>query len=108
MLTAGGVSSPGPGVLTETICLGIAGTVAETGRKFEGGSVYPSTILSGKLLESTKKNKAMLWQGFSYYLVSAIVDATVRWRSELEPGSINGDTDDRGGRRREDLFPLKD
>jgi hypothetical protein len=60
MLTLGGVSSSGPGLLTETICLDI-GTVAETGRKFGGGSVYASTggrstplagaTLSGKILE---------------------------------------------------------
>jgi hypothetical protein len=43
MLTEGGVSSSGPGLLTETICLGIAGTVAETGRRFGGGSAYSSS-----------------------------------------------------------------
>ena len=43
MLTVGGVSCSGPGLLVETICLGIAGTVAETGRRFGGGSVYTST-----------------------------------------------------------------
>ena len=44
-LTVGGVSSFGPGLLTETICLGIAGTIAETGRRFGGprGSAYNST-----------------------------------------------------------------
>ena len=79
MLTVAGVSNSGPGVLTETICLGIAGTLAKTGRRLGGGSVYASngerspliaeTKLSGKLLESSKKkNKEMLWQGFSYYI----------------------------------------
>jgi hypothetical protein len=49
MLTVGGVSSSGPGLLTEIICLGIAGTIAETERIFGGGSVYTSTgIDTGK------------------------------------------------------------
>ena len=44
MLTVVGVSSSRPGLLTTgTICLGIAGTVAETGGRFGGGSVYTST-----------------------------------------------------------------
>ena len=46
MPTVGGVSdsSPGiPGLVTEAICLGIAGTIAETGRRFGEGSVYAST-----------------------------------------------------------------
>jgi hypothetical protein len=50
------------------------------------------TTLSSKLLESMKKYKEMLWQGFSYYLVSASVAVTI---SELESGSINDDMDDR-------------
>ena len=117
LLTVGGVSNSSPGLLTEPICVGISGTIAEAGRRFGGGSSTGGcssqlvrTILSGKLLESMKKYKEMLWQwqGFSYYLVSAFVVATVWWRSELEPGSINDDTDDRDGRRREDIFPLKD
>ena len=69
MLTVAGVSSSGPilVLLVETICLGIADTVAETGRRFGGCSVYTSTggrlpwivetILSGKLLESMKEIK---------------------------------------------------
>ena len=43
MLTVAEVSNSGPGILAETICLGIAGTVTETGRRFDGGSVYTST-----------------------------------------------------------------
>ena len=43
MLTVRGVSSSGPGLLTETTCLVIAGTVAETGRRFGEGSVYSSS-----------------------------------------------------------------
>ena len=43
MLTVGGVSNSGPGPLKETICLGMAGTNAETGGIFGGGSVHTST-----------------------------------------------------------------
>ena len=62
MLTVDGVANSGPGLLTETICVGIAGTIPEAGgREFGGSSVSTSTggrstpiartILSGKLLE---------------------------------------------------------
>ena len=43
MLTVGGVSSSGPGLLTETICIGIGDTIVEAGRKFGGESVSTST-----------------------------------------------------------------
>ena len=42
MLTVGGVSSSGPGLPTETICIGIADTIVEVGSRFGGGSVSTS------------------------------------------------------------------
>ena len=60
----GRVSSSRPGLLTETVCFGIAGTNAETGRSLgegseTGGWSTPTagTIVSGKLLESMKDIK---------------------------------------------------
>ena len=46
MLTVSEVSSSGPGLLTETICVGIAGTIPEAGRGFGGGSVTTSVSTS--------------------------------------------------------------
>ena len=43
MLTMGGVASSGPGLLTGIICVGIAGTIPEAGRRFRRGSVSTST-----------------------------------------------------------------
>ena len=46
MLTVSEVSSSGPGLLTETICVGIAGTIPEAGRGFGGDSVTTSVSTS--------------------------------------------------------------
>ena len=43
ILTEGGVSSSLPRLLTERICVGVAGTVAETDKRFGEGSVSTST-----------------------------------------------------------------
>ena len=40
MLTVDGVANSGPGLLTETICVGIAGTIPEAGGRGFGGSLY--------------------------------------------------------------------
>ena len=42
MLTVGGFSSSGPGLPKETISIGIADTIVETGKRFGGRSVFTS------------------------------------------------------------------